>query len=93
LLLISYSVSMSLSLGLGYGCCDAKGRYWVCKIMGEDSPMIMTVFDANLERIVADFALPEDVFPWMIFGSPAGQLLLVATQESTIYICEVAEGF
>ncbi len=84
------SVSMSLSLCMGYGCRDSQGRYWFGTFAGEDQPVTMSLLDSNLKHITPDFELPEAVYPWMMFETPAGQLLLVATMESTIYVCDVA---
>jgi len=88
------SVTMQLSLGMGYGCRDAAGRYWFGHYEGEDDPMVVTVLDASLERMIPDFEMPEGVSSWMMFPTPAGRLLLVSTGESTIYVCDVVEeGF
>lgn len=86
------AVTMSLSLGMGYACHDSQDRYWMCKFIGEDEPVLISVIDKYLEP-VADFELPEYVFPWMMFETPKGQMLLVDTNGSTIYVCDVAEDW
>jgi|GEM_PF-2661247 len=85
------SVGASMSFCMGYGCCDARGRYWLPVYMSEDQPAAIAVLDKDLKTIMPIFNLPDDLFPWMIFESPSGHLLLVAMMESTIYVCDVAE--
>ncbi len=87
------SVSLSLSYSLGMGMRDSHGRYWIVKMpVDEEAPMRVVVLDGDLEKVRAEFALPDGIYAWQLAETPDGRILLISTGESTIYVCELDEG-
>jgi hypothetical protein len=85
------SVSMTLTLAMGMGCRDAKGRYWITNLPEDETDLMeITIFEKDLETVVTSFFLPDGIFCWQMFQAPNGQMYLVSTSESTIYVCDVA---
>jgi hypothetical protein len=84
------NVTMSLSLTMGRGCRDSRGRYWMVEVPPEDdTPMYIHVLGADLEPLVAPFAMPDGIFTWEVVEAPDGRLVFVSSGESTIYVWDV----
>ena len=82
---------MSLSLALGMGCRDSQGRYWTSILPeDEDGVMEIRILEKDMKTEVTSFFLPDGIFAWQLFQAPNGQMYLVSTGESTIYVCDVA---
>jgi len=86
------SMSMSLSLAMAMGCRDNQGRYWMVTLPEDDDAQSrVSVLDGELKPVMDSFLLPEGIYSWQLACSPTGQMILVSTNESTLYVCDVVD--
>lgn len=86
------SINLTLTLAMGMGLRDSRGYYWINKIPeDQDQRSGLEILSSDLKTTLASFDLPDGVHAWQLAETPTGQILLVSTSESTIYVCDLDE--